>query len=107
MHVAILVCLQPTPSSSTGGMSMQFFALALGLVLVSPLQSPSVDQHSPLAAVEATPLAFDEFLAPSTRELKPSAKLAGLNGRRVRMVGFMAHMESPPAGAFYLCPRPT
>lgn len=36
----------------------------------------------------------------------PSAKLLGLNGKRVRMVGFMAQLENPLKGAFYLCPRP-
>ena len=58
-------------------------------------------------AVEpATPLAFNEFFEPAPGELKASAKLLGLNGQRVRLVGFMAQMEEPPDGAFYLCPRP-
>jgi len=58
-------------------------------------------------AVEpATPLAFSEFFEPAPGELKASAKLLGLDGRRVRLVGFMAQMEEPPDGAFYLCPRP-
>ena len=49
---------------------------------------------------------FREFFEANTSELKPSAKLLGLNGRRARLVGFMAQMERPLQGAFYLCPRP-
>ena len=71
--------------------------------------SPQVvapDPTSPLAAVQAMPLAFSELLDPSPNELKPSSKLLGLNGKRVRMVGFMAFQEEAPKGAFYLGPRP-
>lgn len=39
-------------------------------------------------------------------ELKPSEKLRSLNGKRVRIVGFMAEMEHQPEGYFYLCSRP-
>jgi len=55
---------------------------------------------------EATTIEFSEFFEADTSELKPSAKLLSLNGRRARLVGFMAQMERPPAVAFYLCPRP-
>jgi len=55
---------------------------------------------------EAVSIEFREFFEADTSELKPSAKLLGLNGRRARLVGFMAQMEQPPSGAFYLCPRP-
>jgi len=55
---------------------------------------------------EATTIEFREFFEEDAGELRPSAKLLGLNGRRVRLVGFMAQMEQPPDGAFYICPRP-
>lgn len=55
---------------------------------------------------EATPLSFQELFEPSPRELKPTAKLLSLHGRRVRLVGYMARMESPPRGAFYIAPHP-
>ncbi len=42
----------------------------------------------------------------SPRELKPSGKLLSLNGKRVHMVGYMARMERPIYGAFYLVPHP-
>src|SRR5262245_28000336 len=55
---------------------------------------------------KATSIEFREFFEADASELKPSATLLGLNGRRARLVGFMAHMEQPPSGAFYLCPIP-
>ncbi len=60
----------------------------------------------PAASVPgAERLEFGEILEPGP-VLKPSARATSLSGKRVRMVGFMAHMEAPPKGAFYLVPRP-
>jgi hypothetical protein len=83
--------------------------------------------------IPATTITFREFFEPSPRELKPSRKLLSLDGKRIRIVGYMArlahqqdhhaehrapstasgasteHGSSPellPDG-FYLCPRPT
>jgi len=53
-----------------------------------------------------TALSFKDFFASVNGELKLSPMLLGLNGKRVRLVGFMAQLETPPTGAFYLCPRP-
>jgi hypothetical protein len=50
-------------------------------------------------------LEFSEFFEPGAG-LRPSAKLRSLAGKRVRLVGFMAQLELPPTGAFYLVPRP-
>ena len=54
----------------------------------------------------AQDLAFREFFEPTSRELRPSARLLSLEGRRVRLVGFMTRSEEPPAGGFFLCPFP-
>ena len=54
----------------------------------------------------AVPLAFSEFFLPSAQELVASPKLLSLAGKRARIIGFMAQMEEPPHGAFYLVPRP-
>ncbi len=51
-------------------------------------------------------LSFKEFFESGAGGLKPSPTLLRLSGKRVRLVGFMAQMETPPLGAFYLCPRP-
>jgi len=52
-------------------------------------------------------LSFSDFFAPDSPTLVPSPTLQRLNGRRVRMVGYMARVEHPRSGRFYLCPRPT
>lgn len=51
-------------------------------------------------------LSFKDFFESGASGLKPSRKLLGLTGKRVRIIGFMSQMEDPQVGAFYLCPRP-
>jgi hypothetical protein len=60
------------------------------------------------AASSAAPvtLRFAELVVPSRRALEPSARLRALAGQRVRMVGFMARLEEPPRGAFWLTAAP-
>jgi hypothetical protein len=60
---------------------------------------------SPAERGEAVQISFSDLLVPGPR-LAPSPKLAALAGRRVRLVGFMAELEDPPRGAFYLTARP-
>jgi hypothetical protein len=60
---------------------------------------------SAAALPDAERLELRELLDPGP-VLKPSAKATSLTGKRVRMVGFMAQMELPPKGGFYLVPRP-
>jgi hypothetical protein len=74
-----------------------WLALFLALTGIAPQSA---------ATKGAVRIAFREFLAPSTTELKPSDKLRSLQGKRVRIVGFMAEMEHQPEGYFYLCSRP-
>jgi hypothetical protein len=57
-------------------------------------------------AAPATPVSFEEFFDPSPRELLPSAKLRSLEGQRVRLVGYMARLEQPMVGGFFLASRP-
>jgi hypothetical protein len=64
------------------------------------------DPRKPINAGETEDFSFQQLFESSTRELKPSTKLLSLDGKRVRMVGFMAQMETQPENAFYLCPRP-
>jgi hypothetical protein len=54
---------------------------------------------------EAAELTFADLLAPGPR-LALSPKVTAQAGRRVRLVGFMAELEEPPRGAFYLTARP-
>jgi hypothetical protein len=89
-----------------------FEILASSAVLVlacasgSALKEPRVVVPSAAAALPpAQPLEFAEFFEPGAG-LRPSQKLRSLAGQRVRLVGFMAQLELPPTGAFYLVPRP-
>jgi hypothetical protein len=66
-------------------------------------QVVSAPSEPPKPAAER--LEFAEFFDPGAG-LHPSQKLRSLVGQRVRLVGFMAQMELPPTGAFYLAPRP-
>jgi hypothetical protein len=54
---------------------------------------------------EAVQITFADLLVPGPK-LAPSPRLAALAGRRVRLIGFMAELEDPPRGAFYLTARP-
>jgi hypothetical protein len=62
----------------------------------------------PPPAAGVTDLKFRELfkLPIGPRGLEPSEKLIGLNGKRVRMVGYMAKEEDSAAGMFILSPLP-
>jgi hypothetical protein len=57
------------------------------------------------APEEPAPLTFADLLAPGPA-LKPSTRVAELAGHRVKLAGFMAELEEPPHGAFYLAAHP-
>ena len=87
--------------------------VALSGLLAAALCTLALVVHRPVvkvapapAAVAAAPdLSPGELLEPGPR-LKASSRALGLSGQRVRLVGFMAHLELPPRGAFYLTGRP-
>lgn len=54
----------------------------------------------------APTLRFEDFFVPGQAPLVPSRQLLAARGQRVRIVGFMAEMELPPAQGFYLTSRP-
>jgi hypothetical protein len=58
-----------------------------------------------LEPAQAVEISFADLLSPGPR-LVTSPKLTALAGRRVRLVGFMAELEEPSRGAFYLTARP-
>jgi hypothetical protein len=71
----------------------------------TPSAAPTV-AATPAPELPAAPqLLFSEFFQPGG-ELKLTAKLQSLNGQRVHIVGYMAQMEIPPPGGFFLVPRP-
>lgn len=82
--------------------------LVLALALGSGPSAQGKEASRPVAAKrpEVPRLAFGEFFEASSQEISPSPRLLALSGQRVKLVGFMAKMEIPPKGAFYLAPRP-
>ncbi len=73
-------------------------ALAALLPLTPPVRA---------AAPAPVPLAFTEFFVPPPAPLALSTKMQTLNGKRVKLQGYMVKMENPMAGAFYLTQHPT
>ena len=78
---------------------MTIHALLLALAAAAPI--PALPDSA-----EPVRLSFHEFFVPSPRELKASPRLRALQGKRVKLVGFMAKLEVAPLGAFYLTPTP-
>jgi hypothetical protein len=62
-------------------------------------------QLSALEAAAAS-LTFAELFDPRSSQLRPSQRALALDGKRVRMVGFMAKLELELEASFYLTPRP-
>lgn len=73
---------------------------------LAPVRPAQVSIQNKSPEEKATPLAFSEFLFSEKGELKISPKLQSLNGKRVRLVGYMASLEEPIKGGFFLCPLP-
>lgn len=80
---------------------------AMNLAASGNLEAPEITLV-PRPALKAAPVTIDfsEFYVFGPRAPEPTAKLLGLNGKRVTLVGFMAQMELPPRGGFYLAPYP-
>jgi len=76
-----------------------------GTIVVRRSGSNAGLTSSPKPESSAASLEFRELLD-SGATLRPSTKALALHGQRVRVVGFMAEMEEPMKGAFYLVPRP-
>lgn len=73
------------------------FALILATISVAVFAQP---------AKEVIDLKFSELIAVEKGELKHTAKAVQANGRRVRLTGYMAHMETAGKGGFWLTKRP-
>jgi hypothetical protein len=83
------------------------FAAACGTVTPHPQVAQVAQSHAkPKANDHYVALAFDDFFVKDARNLEPTPALVAANGKRVRIVGFMAQMELPPKSGFYLTRRP-
>ena len=95
-------------------------ALALGMATASAAGAPSrpgtvrvprvlaVTHRLPVPPAGVTELKFAEmFRTPvGPKGLEPTERLRALDGKRVRMDGYVVHLEPPLAGAFMLSPLP-
>lgn len=98
-------------------------ALSLSVIGQLSLASPPPAADTPMQSAERRSIASDEqnrsaedvtdllfrdfYKMPvGPRGLEPTEKLVRLNGRQVRMRGYMAHQEIPMAGIFVLSPLP-
>lgn len=68
----------------------------------------SMNGELPPAPTDVTDLKFHDFfkLPVGKRGLELTDKFLGLNGKRVRIVGYMAKAETPTPGMFVLSPLP-
>jgi hypothetical protein len=77
---------------------------------VVPHKLPTVEVHGELPPPPAgvASIKFGEFfrMPVGPYGLEPSEKLLALNGKRVRLVGYMVREENPAAGCFILTPLP-
>ncbi|MCB5206692.1 hypothetical protein [Methylovorus mays] len=75
-----------------------------------PPMSSALQVNGPLPALPAgvTELKFSEIykLPVGPRGMEPSAKLLSLNGKQVRLVGYMAKQDEATPGVFILSPLP-
>jgi hypothetical protein len=73
--------------------------LALVLVVIAAC-------HAPAAPPAPVDLRFDDFFVAGKARIELATKLLAARGKRVRLVGFMAHMELPPPQGFFLTRHP-
>ncbi|MGX8883343.1 hypothetical protein ACWWD9_09025 [Methylovorus sp. SPW-M1] len=86
------------------------FAHEAGHEHAQPPMSSALQVNGPLPALPAgvTELKFSEIykLPVGPRGLEPSAKLLSLNGKQVRLLGYMAKQDEATPGVFILSPLP-
>ena len=83
------------------------FLIAIGLFSLGLTATHSAETQS-LPMPPAIDLKFFEFfkMPIGPRGLQPTEKLVGLDGKRVRILGYMAKQEQSAAGMFLLTPLP-
>lgn len=72
--------------------------------VIESAQASGPAHHTSVGAAEA--LEFRELVEFDGSTPKLSVRAKAVSGRRVRMVGYAAHLEQPPANGFYLTPIP-
>jgi hypothetical protein len=72
----------------------------------APVAAQAASKPGSAPKGEVPTLLLPELVESGPAGLGPSAKARAHAGSRVRLVGFMARMEEPQVGAFWLAPRP-
>ena len=77
-------------------------------IVVCALSIQAAEMQLPPLSADVTELKFNEFFVNPVgpRGLELTAKLRDLEGKRVRILGYMAHREAQPPGVFLLTPFP-
>ena len=78
------------------------------LAIVCSLSIQAAPPTLPPLPTGVTELKFNEFFVNpiGPRGLELTEKLRGLDGKKVRILGYMAHRETQPPGVFLLTPVP-
>jgi len=78
------------------------------LAIACALSIQAAPQSLPPLPAGVTELKFNEFFVNPVgpRGLELTEKLCGLDGRKVRILGYMAHRETQPPGGFLFTPIP-
>ena len=86
---------------------MHLKSISLALIVCAVSIQAATEKLPPLPA-GVTELKFNEFFVSPVgpRGLELTGKLHGLEGKRVRILGYMAHREAQPPGVFLLTPFP-
>lgn len=90
------------------GTQMPTLLAAAGLLIAATATATTAaPSPAPLPTVANLPtLPLDALVVGGPRGLAPSPQARALDGQRVRLTGFMARLEDPPEGAFFLVPTP-
>ena len=83
--------------------------VSIALAVLPPLAS--AEARAPVvpaapAATSAARLDLRDLLEATRTGLVPTERALALAGTRVTLAGFMAEMEEPPSGGYWLVPRP-
>lgn len=88
------------------GVVVSLAAAAIGYAATSndPISTIGEAQHTVYA--DAIQLRFGELIASDAGHVRLSERAKALANQRVRMTGYVAKLELPPEGAFYLTAHP-
>lgn len=88
------------------GVLVSLAAAAIGYAATTNEQTSTIREAKHAVDPDAVPLSFGELISSVSGHVRLSEKAKGLAHQRIRMIGYVAKLELPPDGAFYLTARP-